>query len=164
MAHRPDPLEKGERLAVAAEHHVLPVVDHVARLTVREGRRASAQACPCLQHDDPLAGLSERSQSHAAPAAPFGPHGQGQTRFQMGPEFRPMPGAEGWQISNPPILQMAALRATLEIFDEALADYEASTGSNMIHLLEDAAHLPVLADDEGHPARAAVSEGGGRRG
>src|SRR5438270_4472163 len=36
----------------------------------------------------------------------------------MGPDFRPMTGAEGWQISNPPILQMAALRASLEIFDE----------------------------------------------
>jgi len=42
-----------------------------------------------------------------------------ETRFLMGPEFRPLPGAEGWQISNPPILQMAALRASLEIFDEA---------------------------------------------
>src|SRR5213082_447357 len=41
------------------------------------------------------------------------------TRFQMGPDFRPIRGAEGWQISNPPILQMAALRASLEIFDEA---------------------------------------------
>ena len=41
------------------------------------------------------------------------------TRFLMGPEFHPMEGAEGWQISNPPILQMAALRASLEIFDEA---------------------------------------------
>ena len=38
------------------------------------------------------------------------------SRFLMGPEFRPMDGAEGWQISNPPILQMAALRASLEIF------------------------------------------------
>ena len=42
-----------------------------------------------------------------------------QTRFLMGPEFHPMAGAEGWQISNPPILQMAALRASLDIFDEA---------------------------------------------
>lgn len=42
-----------------------------------------------------------------------------ETRFLMGPEFRPIPGAEGWQISNPPILQMAVLRASLEIFDEA---------------------------------------------
>ena len=37
----------------------------------------------------------------------------------MGPEFKPLEGAEGWQISNPPILQMAALRASLEIFEEA---------------------------------------------
>ncbi len=41
-----------------------------------------------------------------------------ETRFLMGPEFHPIRGAEGWQISNPPILQMAALRASLEIFDE----------------------------------------------
>jgi kynureninase len=42
-----------------------------------------------------------------------------ETRFLMEPEFKPLMGAEGWQISNPPILQMAALRASLEIFDEA---------------------------------------------
>ena len=42
-----------------------------------------------------------------------------ETRFLMGPVFKPLTGAEGWQISNPPILQMAALRASLEIFDEA---------------------------------------------
>ena len=41
------------------------------------------------------------------------------TRFLMEPEFEPLSGAEGWQLSNPPILQMAALRASLEIFDEA---------------------------------------------
>jgi len=42
-----------------------------------------------------------------------------ETRFLMGPQFKPLAGAEGWQLSNPPILQMAALRASLEIFDEA---------------------------------------------
>lgn len=41
------------------------------------------------------------------------------SRFLMGPDFVPIAGAEGWQISNPPILQMAALRASLEIFAEA---------------------------------------------
>jgi kynureninase len=42
-----------------------------------------------------------------------------ETRFQMGPDFHPMLGAEGWQLSNPPILALAALRASLEIFSEA---------------------------------------------
>ena len=43
------------------------------------------------------------------------------TRFQMHlePEFIPVPTADGWQVSNPPILAMAPLRASLAIFDEA---------------------------------------------
>lgn len=39
------------------------------------------------------------------------------TRFEMGPEFHPMAGAEGWQLSNPPVLAMAPVLASLEIFD-----------------------------------------------
>ena len=41
------------------------------------------------------------------------------SRFQMGPDFKPIPGAEGWQLSNPPIFQLAALRASMDIFDRA---------------------------------------------
>lgn len=41
------------------------------------------------------------------------------SRFLMGPEFRSMPGAEGWQLSNPPILALAPLRASMDIFSEA---------------------------------------------
>src|SRR5258705_13757978 len=41
------------------------------------------------------------------------------TRFEMRPEFVSREGAEGWQVSNPPILSTAPLSAALEIFLEA---------------------------------------------
>ena len=41
------------------------------------------------------------------------------TRFEMKSEFRPMTGAEGWQVGNPPILALAALRASMDLFHEA---------------------------------------------
>lgn len=39
-------------------------------------------------------------------------------RFQMKPGFQPIEGAEGWQLSNAPILGMAVHNAALDIFDE----------------------------------------------
>ena len=42
-----------------------------------------------------------------------------ETRFEMGTVFDPAPTVESWQLSNPPILAMAPLRASLDIFDRA---------------------------------------------
>jgi kynureninase len=42
-----------------------------------------------------------------------------QSRFEMGPTFQPMTGAEGWQLSNPSIVGLAALRASMDLFQEA---------------------------------------------
>jgi kynureninase len=42
-----------------------------------------------------------------------------ESRFEMGPDFRAMPGADGWQLSNPSIVSLAVLRSSMAIFHEA---------------------------------------------
>ena len=49
----------------------------------------------------------------------FGNDPYSRFRLHLEPDFIPVPSADGWQISNPPIFSMAPLRASLAIFDEA---------------------------------------------
>lgn len=39
------------------------------------------------------------------------------TRFKMGPEFVPVPTADAWSVSNPPVMALSPVRVSLGIFD-----------------------------------------------
>jgi len=59
-----------------------------------------------------------------------------ETRFNMRHDFEALPGAEGWQLSNPPILSMAAIRASLDVFKEAGFDNLRSKSKKLTGYLE----------------------------
>jgi kynureninase len=64
------------------------------------------------------------------------------SRFRMGPDFKPTRGAEGWQIPEPPILTLAPLWASLELFDEAgqmpvLRKLSLEMTGHLAHLIQD---------------------------
>jgi kynureninase len=66
-------------------------------------------------------------------------------RFLMGPDFEPAAGADAWQLSNPPILAMAPVRVSLELFHEAGMDRLRAKSASMTGFLEDLVH--GLLDD-----------------
>lgn len=58
------------------------------------------------------------------------------TRFKMGPTFQPIPTVEAWQLSNPPIFQLASLRASMNLFDEAGMSNLRARGDKLTAYLE----------------------------
>jgi len=69
-----------------------------------------------------LAGIFVHEKHHHDPSIPRFEGWWGtdkKSRFKMGPTFEPIPTAEAWQLSNPPIFQLAAMRASLDIFHRA---------------------------------------------
>ncbi len=58
------------------------------------------------------------------------------TRFKMGPDFEALPSAEAWQLSNPPIFQLASLRASMELFDQAGIDELRKKGNQLTSYFE----------------------------
>jgi kynureninase len=79
-------------------------------------------------------------------------------RFQMGPQFKPIPTAEGWSLSNSPVLAMAPLRASLAIFDEvgmpALRQKSVALTGYFENLLrERAGHLDIEVITPSDPAQ-----------
>ncbi|WP_067438727.1 kynureninase [Nocardioides jensenii] len=60
------------------------------------------------------------------------------TRFRMGPEVTPVASADAWQLSNPPILAMAPVLASLEMFDEVGMDALRARSERLTAYLEEA--------------------------
>lgn len=58
------------------------------------------------------------------------------TRFLMGPTFDPIPTVESWQLSNPPIFQLAAMRASFELFDRGGMPRIRQKSVRIVQLLE----------------------------
>ncbi len=93
-----------------------------------------------------------------------------QSRFQMPDTFKPTPGAEGWQLSNPSILAMAALKASLEIFDRCSAEIRWKKSchltSYMEHLLATrcpAVEIITPSDETHRGAQLSLRVPGGRK-
>ena len=59
-----------------------------------------------------------------------------ETRFMMASGFKPMSGAPGWQLSNAPVLTMAACKASMDIFDEVGMESLVAKSREMTNYME----------------------------
>lgn len=91
-------------------------------------------------------------------------------RFKMGPQFQPTPGADGWQLSNPPVLGLAPLRAASEQFLRAglpaLRDKSLRLTSYLGQLIDahlaDAIEIVTPRDDAQHGSQFSLRVKAGR--
>jgi len=88
-----------------------------------------------------------------------------ETRFLMQKGFRPILGAQGWQLSNENIISMAALRASLELFDQVPLDWlEEHRKELNTHLQEVISKFPDLdiITPSARGAQLSISVNGGK--
>ena len=84
-------------------------------------------------------------------------------RFDPPEKFSPLLGAEAWQLSNPPILSMAALRSSLDIFDNIgmnslIKKSRELTGylEYLIHDLDNDINIITPADENSRGAQLSI--------
>ena len=90
-----------------------------------------------------------------------------ETRFLMEKGFKPMEGAQGWQLSNENIMSMAALRASLELFDQVPRDWLFEQRKELNYHLQDVLvkfkDLEIITPDKrGAQLSVAVKHGKGK--
>lgn len=84
-------------------------------------------------------------------------------RFKMEPKFEYIPGAEGWQLSNPPILPMACLLESLQIFQKAgmkaIREKNLAMGSLLLQWIKELLHpnLKILTPENPEERGAQLS-------
>lgn len=92
------------------------------------------------------------------------------SRFAMGAQFVAIAGAEGWQLSNPPIFALAPLLASLQLFDKAGAGNLRARSLQLTGFLADAlagalgdaVEIITPADTAAHGAQLSLRLAGGR--
>jgi kynureninase len=88
-------------------------------------------------------------------------------RFKMEKGFEPMPTAEAWQVSNAPVLSMAAHKAALDIFMEAGMEKLFSKSKNLTAYLEFIindinSRLEIITPKERGCQLSIIAHGGGK--